>query len=394
MISRALQGEILHNLKQFPVVALLGPRQVGKTTLALGISRGARKPSVYLDLERPSDRARLSEPELYLRSQAGRLVILDEIQRVPELFPLLRSLVDERKRGGERGGHFLILGSASPELLRQSSESLAGRIASLELRPFSLFEVAGRAPAVRRDRLWLRGGFPDSFLAPDDMASWQWRDQFISTCLERDIPQLAPRIPSEQLRRFWTMLCHQQGALLNAASLASGLGLTGKTVSTYVDLFTGLFLVRQLRPWFRNIGKRLVKAPKIYVRDSGLLHGLLHIRDLDTLLGHPQCGPSWEGFVLENLLSVMPPGWQPWHFRTAAGAEIDLILENPPEKPIAIEIKRTIQPSISKGFHLGCADIGAGERYYVMPEGTAFALDATTTAISLMELMKRLQAKG
>jgi len=391
MIERFLSQQLTRELEQFPVVAILGPRQVGKTTLALELQTASSRPSLYLDLERPSDLARLAEPELYLRSQVGKLVVLDEIQRRPGLFPLLRSLVDERRRAGERAGHFLILGSASPELLRQSSESLAGRIAYHELKPFALDEVAGRAPRKHRDQLWLRGGFPESFLARDDRASWRWREQFIATYLERDVPQLGPRIPAAHLRRLWTMLAHHQGGLLNASQFAAGLGVTGKTVTAYLDLLTDLFLVRQLPPWFRNIGKRLVKAPKVYVRDAGLVHWLANIRDLDTLLGHPLCGPSWEAFVIENLLAAAPPMWRPFFFRTAAGAEIDLVLEPPDGGRLAIEIKRTLQPKLDKGFCLGCADIQASQRFYVLPEGEAFPLDRQTTAIALSELTARFR---
>lgn len=264
---------------------------MGKTTLALDLQGSSAKPCLYLDLERPSDLARLADAELYLREQSGNLVVLDEIQRLPGLFPLLRSLVDERRRAGEGAGHFLILGSASPELLRQSSESLAGRIAYHELKAFALDEVAGRAPRRQRDPLWLRGGFPESSLATDDEHSGRWREQFITTCLERDVPQLGPRIPAAQLRRLWTMLAHHQGGLLNATQLGAGLAVTGKTVTSYLDLLTDLFLVRQLPPWFRNIGKGLLKASKVYVRDTGLVHSLVNVRDLDTLLGHPLCGP-------------------------------------------------------------------------------------------------------
>jgi predicted AAA+ superfamily ATPase len=391
MIERLLTPQLAGELGRFPVVAILGPRQVGKTTLALELQTASRRPSVYLDLERPSDLARLGEPELYLRSQLGKLVILDEIQRLPGLFPLLRSLVDERRRAGERAGQFLILGSASPDLLRQSSESLAGRIAYHELTPFALDEVAGRAPHKHRDQLWLRGGFPESFLADGDEDSWRWREQFITTYLERDVPQFGPRIPTAQLRRLWTMLAHHQGGLLNAAQFAAGLGVTGKTATSYLDLLTDLFLVRQLPPWFRNIGKRLVKAPKVYVRDPGLVHCLANIRNLDTLLGHPLCGPSWEGFVIENLLTAAPVTWRPFFFRTAAGAEIDLVLERPDGGRTAIEIKRTLHPNLNRGFCLGCEDVQTSERFYVLPEGDSFPMDRQTTAIALPELMTRLR---
>jgi len=392
MIARRLKSELQESLKTFPVVALLGPRQVGKTTLAHSFQSESGKPAMYLDLERPSDLAKLAEPELYLREQSGKLVIMDEIQRLPEVFPLLRSLVDERRRAGESSGQFLLLGSASPPLLSQSSESLAGRIDYQELRPFMLDEVAGGEPLVKRDQLWLRGGFPDSFLAETQAASWRWREQFISTYLERDIPQLGPRIAATQLRRFWTMLAHHQGSLLNAATLASGLGVTAKTITSYLDLLTDLFLVRQLQPWFRNIGKRLVKAPKVYVRDSGLLHCLANIKDWEGLLSHPLCGPSWESFAMENLIAAAPSDWRTYFFRTSAGAELDLVLETSAGRTIAIEIKRTLQPRVEKGFRLACEDIQAAERFVVIPEGGPFPLDGQTTAIALFELVNRLRS--
>ena len=289
MIERFQTRELLRALAQFPVVALLGPRQVGKTTLARELVQRAGKPATYLDLELDSDRAKLDEAELYLRPQAGRLTILDEVQRRPELFPLLRALIDVRIRAGERAGHFLVLGSASVELLRQSSESLAGRIATFELRPLALREVANTS-ADFVERLWLRGGFPLSYLAPDERASWDWRGAFLATYLERDVPQLGPRLPAELMRRFLALLAHGQGDALNMAKLATNLGVSGQSVRRYVDLFTDLFLVRQLEPWTGDSKKRLVRVPKVYARDCGLTHRLAGVRDMDTLLGHPLVG--------------------------------------------------------------------------------------------------------
>lgn len=388
MIARQLESRIRQDLAIFPVVALLGPRQAGKTTLAQSLRSSLNKPIVYLDLERPSDLARLQDPELYLRSHAGTTVILDEIQRMPEIFPVLRSLVDERRQSGEAAGHFLILGSASGSLLRQSSESLAGRISFLELGPFRIEEISS-AKAGAVDQLWVRGGFPESFLARDDSQSLRWREQFITTYLERDVPGFQPRTSPALLRRLWTMLAHQQGGPINTAQLGGALGVTGKTVARHVDFLTELFLVRQLQPWFRNIGKRLVKSPKLYVRDTGLLHSLTNLGHLETLLGHPLCGSSWEGFAIENLVSAMPPVWRPFYYRTAAGAEIDLILERPDGGTIAIEIKRTLQPSVGRGFRQGCIDTGASERYIAIPYGAPFPLDEHTTALGLEDLIRR-----
>lgn len=379
-------------LEAFPVVALLGPRQVGKTTLALAVARSSERASLYLDLERDSDRNKLTDAELYLSQQGQKLVIFDEVQRRPELFPLLRSLVDERIRAGERAGHFLVLGSASRDLLQQSSESLAGRIAYLELKPFSLTELMRNAADLDPNRVWLRGGFPDSYLAQSDQISWNWRTNFIATYLEHDIPQVGPRLPAERMRRLWTMLAYDQGTQLNAARLASSLGVSAHTVRASLDVLTDLYMVRQLPPWSGNSRKRLVKAPKVYVRDSGLLHRLANIPDLETLLGHPLCGASWEGFVIENLLAPLPDAWAAMYYRTGAQAEIDLVLEGPRRRVMAIEIKRTLAPKVSKGFQFGCEDIGATERYYISPAGERYPLGYDTEAIALRDLMQLIQS--
>ncbi len=385
MLRRNLHAEVLAALKEMPAVALLGPRQVGKTTLAHAIAE--TRPSLYLDLESPADRVRLAEPELYLSQHAGKLVVLDEIQRVPELFKTLRGLIDVGRRANRRTGRFLVLGSASLELLRQSSESLAGRIRHLELTPFT----AGELPREMLDTLWVRGGFPDSYLARDDAVSLRWRRDFIRTYLERDVPQLGPRIPAETLRRFWTMLAHQQGGLLNAAALARSLGVDGKTVASYLDLLVDLLLVRRLAPWHANVGKRLVKSPKVYVRDSGLVHALLGIGELEALLAHPVAGGSWEGMAIESLLASAPAGTEAWFYRTAAGAELDLLVRLPGRRqPWAIEIKRSLAPKLGRGFHAACETVQP-ERCFVVYGGTeAFPLDSETTAISLTDLCAEL----
>ena len=320
MISRDKVSEVTDLVDTFPAVAILGPRQVGKTTLAREI--GAQRASVYLDLEAESDRSKLADPAYYLAQHRDDLVILDEIHRLPELFRALRGLIDENRRAGRRTGQYLVLGSASIELLRQSSESLAGRIAYAELFPFNLVETG----AGTLEKLWLRGGFPDSFLSRSDRQSGTWRRHFIRTYLERDIPQFGPRVPAETLRRFWVMLAHLHGGLLNAAGLARSLGVDNKTVRAYLDFMVDLLLVRRLPPWSGNVGKRLVKSPKVYIRDSGLLHTLLQIGDFESLLGNPKYGDSWEGFVIENLLSVLPDDAEAAFYRTSAGAEVDLVL--------------------------------------------------------------------
>ena len=367
-------------LDQFPAVALLGPRQVGKTTLAEVIAE--ERDSIYLDLENVADREKLSDAALYLSEHEDKLVILDEVQRVPELFQTLRGLIDKGRRRDIRAGRFLLLGSASIDLLKQSGESLAGRIAYVELEPVNILEVGGDA----REDLWIRGGFPDSLLAESDEASGVWRENFLRTYLERDIPQLGPRVPAETLRRFWTMLAHLQGSTLNAAQLARGLAVDGKTVARYLDLLVDLLLVRRLPPFYANVGKRLVKSPKVYVRDSGIVHALLGLDDRESVLGHPVVGGSWEGFVLENLLGAAPERLKPWFYRTAAGAEIDLVLEMPGGKLWAVEIKRGLSPRLDKGFHHARQDLEPERSFVVYSGNDRYPKSEGVEAIGLVEL--------
>lgn len=380
MLPRQKSQLVRARLDQFPAVALLGPRQVGKTTLAELIAE--KRPSVYLDLEDAGDRAKLSDAALYLSAHEDKLVILDEVQRMPELFQSLRGLIDKGRRRNLRAGRFLLLGSASIDLLKQSGESLAGRIAYVELGPLNVLEVDGDA----RERLWIRGGFPDSFLAESNDASAAWRENFIRTYLERDIPQLGPRVPAETLRRFWTMLAHVQGGTLNAAQFARGLGVDGKTVARYLDLLVDLLLVRRLPPFHANVGKRLVKAPKVYVRDSGIVHTLLGLDDRDAVLGHPVAGGSWEGFVLENLLGAAPERVKACFYRTAAGAEIDLVLELPGGKLWAIEIKRGLAPKLEKGFHHAREDLKPERSFVVYSGDDRYPKGAGIEVIGVAEL--------
>jgi hypothetical protein len=387
MIPRRLLATLVSALAEAPAVALLGPRQAGKTTLALEVAKA--RPAVYLDLEAEADRAKLSEPELYLPQHEDKLVILDEIQRAPQLFRSLRGLIDAGRRRRRGKGRFLVLGSASIDLLKQSSESLAGRIRYLELAPLD----AGEAGSKRVHTLWLRGGFPESLLAASDAASLRWRTDFIRTYLERDIPQLGPRIPAETLRRLWTMLAHQQGGLLNAAALARALAVDGKTVASYLDLLVDLLLVRRLSPWHGNVRKRLVKSPKVYVRDSGLVHALLGIADREALLAHPVAGGSWEGLAIESLITAAPGGTEAYFFRSAAGAEIDLLLKPPGHrKPWAIEIKRGLAPKIERGFHLACQAARPERRLVVYGGSERFPLAEEVEAISLIDLCEELSA--
>lgn len=380
MLPRHKLQTVLARLDQFPAVALLGPRQVGKTTMAEAIAD--QRPSVYLDLEAAADREKLADPALYLSNHEDKLVILDEVQRVPALFEALRGLIDRGRRRNKRTGRFLLLGSASIDLLKQSGESLAGRIAYVELSPFNVLEVEGAAS----DRLWIRGGFPDSFLADSDKASAVWRENFIRTYLERDVPQLGPRVPAETLRRFWTMLAHVQGGTLNAAQIARGLGVDGKTVARYLDLLVDLLLVRRLPSYHANVGKRLVKSPKVYVRDAGIVHTLLGLDDREAVLGHPVAGGSWEGFVLENLLGATPERTDAFFYRTAAGAEIDLVLKMPGGKLWAIEIKRGLAAKTGKGFHHARADLKPARSFVVYSGDERYQKAEGVEAISVSEL--------
>ena len=384
MIARELVSDVERSLSRQAAVCLLGPRQVGKTTLALSVA--SSRPAVYLDLERPADLAKLEEPEQYLAAHESVLVILDEVQRAPRLFEVLRVRIDEGRRRGHPHGQFLVLGSASIELIRQSSESLAGRITYLELRPLGPTEVGETPP--EQERLWVRGGFPESYLAPDDATSLEWRTSFIRTYLERDVPQLGPRIPAETLLRFWTMLAHGQGTLLNASRLAASLGLSGRTVGRYLDLMVDLLLVRRLAPWSANQGKRLVRSPKIYVRDSGLLHALLNLGDREQLLGHPVAGASWEGLVLESLIGAAQ-GASPSFYRTAAGAELDLLLEMQGGRLWAFEVKRSMAPKPARGFHTACEDVHPERRILVYPGDECYP---TTNGVEVMGLRAAIQA--
>jgi hypothetical protein len=390
MIARRALPSVQDALSRQAAVALIGPRQVGKTTLAHAIS--AQTPSIYLDLEAREDRDKLSDPALFLRNYEDRLVILDEIHRVPELFPVLRGLIDRGRRRGHRTSRFLILGSASMDLLRQSSESLAGRIAYVAMGPFDVLETAATEPAP--DDLWVRGGFPDSFLAENDLQSLQWRRDFIRSYLEREIPLFGPRVPAETLERLWTMLAHSQGTLLNSSRLADALMMSAQTVTRYIDLLVDLLLIRRLHPFHSNIGKRLVKSPKVYVRDSGIVHALLGIADYNALAGHPVVGASWEGFVIENLLAAAPDRTTASFYRTAAGAEIDLVLEVPGDGVWAIEIKRGLSPKPEKGFYLACEDVKPDHRFVVYSGTDRYPINSELEAVGLRDMAQALSKLG
>jgi predicted AAA+ superfamily ATPase len=380
MIKRRIQGAIEASLRKYPVVGIVGSRQAGKTTLAKMIQKGISKKVIYLDLELPSDLNKLSDSELYLGQFADSLVIIDEIQRMPSLFPLIRALVDRKRTGGR----FLILGSASPELIKRSSESLAGRIIYYELPPFSIHETGYKDI----QRLWLRGGYPLSCLAESAEDSFSWRESFIKTYLEMDIPQLGIRVPSAQLRRFWTMLAHSHGHLWNASQIAGSLGISAPTVRGYLDILEETFIARRLQPYYTNIKKRLIKAPKVYIRDSGILHSLLRIRDIEDLMENPAAGRSWEGFVVEQIICLLPEGWSYFFYRTSAGAEIDVLLVDRKNKPVAVEIKYSASPKAERGFWNALEDLSCRKAFIVYPGEETYPSGRNTVTLSVKELNK------
>jgi len=388
MIDRKIYPFLKEALARQAAVVLLGPRQVGKTTLAQEL--GKEESSIYLDLEWPEDRQKLENPGLFFGKHEDILVILDEIHRVPEIFQPLRTIIDQGRRKNKGTGRFLLLGSASLELLNQSGESLAGRVEYIDLPPLNCLEI--KEDENELNQLWLRGGFPDSFLAKNEKNSLAYRMSFIRTYLEREIPQFGSRIASQTLERFWTMLAHSQGSIINASQLSRSLMLSAKTVTSYVDLFTDLLLVRKIPPYFANIKKRLVKSPKVYIRDSGLLHGLLGIRDFENLLGHPIIGNSWEGFVLENLINCSPVGTKSSFYRTSGGAEVDLVLELPGKQaPWVFEVKHGTMGKLNKGFYYAVEDI-APEKSFVVHKGKdSFPIDQQTEALSLFDACKMLE---
>ena len=388
MIPRIITPDVERALSRQAAVALIGPRQVGKTTLALEVAQS--RDALYLDLEDRDDRNRLAEPALFLDNLEDRLVILDEIHRMPELFQALRGIIDRGRRRGKGKGRFLILGSASIDMLRQSGETLAGRIAYIGMAPISALEVDDSRAS--RERLWLRGGFPDSYLAASDEDSIALRRDFIRTCLEREVAVFGPRVPATTLERLWTMLAHSQGTMLNASMLARALEVSAQSATRYIDLLADLLLLRRLPPFRANVGKRLVKSPKVYVRDSGLVHALLGIASLEQLAGHPVVGESWEGQVIETLVSVLPPRATPYFYRTSAGAEIDLVIEHGDGTRWAIEIKRSLSARVSRGFHLACADLKPGRAFVVHAGDDRYPMSESLEAVSLRGLAAKLRA--
>ncbi len=384
MIKRIIEKEIEKSLGFSPIVGLLGTRQVGKTTLAKEIQKKFVN-SIYLDLELPSDENKLRDPEFFLQNYEDYLVIIDEIQQKPELFSVLRALIDKNRKPAR----FLILGSSSPELIKKSSESLAGRIIYHKLTPFQIDEVQQEKNQI--EKLWLRGGYPESFLALSEEISGKWRDAFITTFLERDIPRLGIKIPSQQIKRFWTMLAHMHGSLWNASKLGAALGISPPTSKNYLDILESTFLVRQLLPFHTNLKKRIVKSPKIYLRDSGMLHSLLNLKSREDVLGHPIAGHSWEGFVIEQIINYLPDNYGKYFYRTAAGAEIDLVITKGDKPILCIEIKFSLSPQVASGFWHGLEDLGCKNAIVVYPGNEVFPLKENVSAVPLFIVNDFLQ---
>ncbi len=385
---RILRQTLEQRLASKPAVLLVGPRQVGKTTLARQFCDQIG--ATYLDLESPTDRDKLSDPEWYLTQKLGELVVLDEVHRVPDLFPILRGRIDEGRRRGIRAGMYLLLGSASIDLLDRSSESLAGRVSFLELDPLSAAEIDGDDPA-RLLALWCRGGFPESSLTDTDAQSYQWRQDFIATYLEREVPQFAPRRSTQLMRTLWTMMAHLQGQVLNTSAIARSIGTDYKTVQSYLDMLEQLLLIRTVQPWHVNVGKRLVKRPKVYIRDSGLLHALLGIRDLESLLSNPIVGASWEGFVMQQIIACVPSGISIHYYRTSGGAEIDIVLNLPDGRLWALEVKRSTKPTPRRGFHVAISDIKPARSIVVYAGTERQTLRDSIEVMPLMDLVREIQ---
>ncbi|GAB2782584.1 ATP-binding protein [Rhabdobacter roseus] len=380
MIDRATTNRILEDLQFFPIVGIIGPRQVGKTTLAKQLQSLIGKETLYLDLELPSDFRRLSDAEAYLKFHQNKCIIIDEVQRMPQLFALLRALVDMDRQPAR----FILLGSASPEIIRNSSESLAGRISYLELMPFSRTEILG---LISWQDHWLKGGFPQALMAPKQSQTQRWLSAFVDTYLQRDLRELGYQVSPQIFRHLLTMLSVVSGNVLNSSDLARSLGVTQPTVNRYLDLLEGSFVVTRLQPYFANVSKRLVKSPKLYVRDSGVLHSLAAINSYDQLLGHPSSGASWEGYVIEQIKRVTHKEWEYYYYRTHKGAEADLVLISPEGKKVCIEIKLSTSPAISRGFHETVSDIEADFQYVIIPEGESYPRNSNLWVCSLDDFL-------
>ncbi len=395
MIHREKYHQLVDALNTMPVVALIGPRQVGKTTLALEVAKHYNKPVTYIDLELDSDFNKLTDAEAYINRFSNHLLIIDEIQRKPDLFRILRGIIDKRKRAGELFGQFLLLGSASSNLIQNSSESLAGRIRYLELSTFTLTELQkNEKSSFDINKLWLRGGFPDSYLATDDNESMNWRRDFFTTYVERDISTMGSRVSSMLLKRFWKMLAHYHANQINYSEFGRSLEVSHTSIKNYLNLLTDFYMLRQIQPWSGNIKKRLVKSPKIYFRDSGILHSLLNIPDTESLFSHPKIGASWEGFVIENIINQLNENWEYSYFRTTNQSEIDLVLTTPKNNVWAIEIKRSSAPKVTRGYHEACKDIGATHKWVVNANNDRYPLPGGTEVIGIIEFLEIIRKES
>ncbi|MFZ4427942.1 MAG: ATP-binding protein [Saprospiraceae bacterium] len=362
MITRSLRSKIIRDLKWSPVVGIIGPRQVGKTTLVKSLHTDIEKPVLYLDLELPEDKFKLNDAQSYLSSHVDKCVIIDEIQVMPTLFALLRALIDQQREPAR----FILLGSASPHIIKFNTETLAGRISYHELPPFSFSEIRD---TFSIEAHWLKGGFPNALLAPQALISRKWLEDFTETFIHRDLLRLGFAVPYPLLRNMLSMLAHLHGNLLNASSLSNSLGVTAPTVNKYLELLEGSFLIRRLPPYYANFGKRLVKSPKIYIRDSGLLHYWLKIFDMEALYGHPSAGASWEGYVIEQIIREAPEFSDFYFYRTQNGAEVDLLMITPRSLKVCIEIKFSVSPAISRGFFSAIGDLQPAFKYVITPGG-------------------------
>lgn len=380
-IQRRIANEILTLLDHFPVVGIVGPRQAGKTTLAKHLVNHIQKECLYLDLEFPEDSGKLIEPQLYLEQHRDKCIVLDEIQRMPELFPLLRALIDQHRVPGR----FMILGSASPHLLRQSSESLAGRIAYKELAPFHLTEIL---PHESFTDHWFFGGFPEAFLSADPSIRRTWLRNFIQTYVERDLPQLGFTASPAITQRLLRMLAHFHGGVWNASSFSKSLGITVPTVNRYLQFLEEAFLIHRLQPFYSNIKKRLVRAPKVYFRDSGILHYLAGIQDFDQLQGNVLIGHSWEGYVIEQIKQILPEDLSLYFYRTHHGAESDLVIVRGNTPVSCIEIKYSSQPKPSKGFRIAIQDLGTSANYVLTPKSECYNVGENIKACNLVSFLK------
>lgn len=383
MKTRIIEKKLLTTINNFPATGIIGPRQVGKTTLAKQLIKKIEKETVYIDIENPRDRVKLSDPVLFFENNTDKCIIIDEIQLMPELFSVLRPMIDMKREPGR----FIILGSASPILLRQSSQSLAGRIAYIELPGFNLLELETES----QNKLWLKGGFPDAFLSKDNDIWQQWMDNFIRTYINTDLPALGLDINRNSLWNLWTMLSHVNAQVVNYSNISRSLSISSTTLKKYVDFLENAFLVRQLQPFFPNIKKRIVKAPKIFLRDTGILHNLLNITSLNELEGNPLKGNSWEGYVIEQILQIAGSSYESYFYRTHQGAECDLVLTKSSKPLYAIEIKLSAAPSLTKGNKIGFEDIGAAKNFIIVPESEEYQISENISVCSLRSFLEQIK---